>query len=164
MKTKEFTKLIVKARKEHRLSQQEACALLEISDPSTLSKFENGVKIPSEDIVVRMLSVYDDPFIGYMYLKECTQIGEMLLPNVLLSELDNLALNFQNEFEDVSSIRRDILAMARDNVIDEDEKSQWNGVIQKEVSELLSVLIPLRIRNFTKQKPLQGGNLVKAVY
>ncbi|WP_410495789.1 helix-turn-helix transcriptional regulator [Cellulosilyticum sp. ST5] len=166
MRTKEFTRLIVKARKERRLSQQEACELLGISDASTLSKFENGIKIPGEDIVVRMVAVYDEPFIGYMYLKECTKIGEMLLPNVLLAELDNLALNFQNEFEDVSAIRREILAMARDNLIDEDEKPQWEDVIQKEISELLSVLIPLRIRNFStkKQKPSQGGNLVRACY
>ena len=160
MRTKEFTRLMVKARKEHKLSQSDACELIGIADTSTLSKFENGIKIPSEDVVVKMVEVYEEPYIGYMYLKECTKVGEMLLPNVLLAELDNLALNFQNEFEDVSSVRREIIAIARDNLIDEGEKSRWEDVIQKEISELLSVLIPLRIKNFNTKKPSQGGNLV----
>ena len=164
MKTTEFTRLLVKARKEHRLSQQEACECIGISDPSTLSKFENGVKVPSEEIVVRMVEVYQDPFIGYMYLRECTSVGRMLLPDIITSDLDNLTLRFQKEYNDILKIRTDMIEIACDNVVHEYEEERWLEV-RKEIAELASVSLPLVIKSFIQnKKPSQGGNLVRACY
>lgn len=81
MKRKVFTSLIVMARKQHKLSQLEACELIGISD-RTLSRYENEINIPSEEVVIKMIQVYENPLIGYLYLKECTEIGEFLLPEI----------------------------------------------------------------------------------
>ena len=153
MKGSKFANLITLARKERGLSQAKACELIGIGDPSTLSKWENGAVIPSEEMVLRLMDTYDEKIIGYVYLQECTKLGHCLLPPVLLSELDNLALNFQYEFEDVNEMRRDILEIARDSVVDEKEKPRWEQ-IQKETRELFSVLLPIMIRNFDEDKSL----------
>lgn len=162
MNAKEFTRLIVRARREHRLSQSDACELIGIADASTLSKFENGVKVPSEDIVVRMVQVYEDPFIGYMYLRECTSIGRMLLPDIITSELDNLTLRFQKEYNDILKIQTDMIEIACDNEVNDYEEERWKQV-QKEIADLASVSLPLVIKSFiTNKKPSQGGHLVRA--
>lgn len=162
MKGSTFAELIFIARKKRGISQAEACEVIGVSDPSTLSKWENGVVAPSEEMIIKIMAAYDEPIIGYVYLRECTKIGKLLLPEVLLSDLDNLALNFQNEFEDVKEVRREILEIARDSVVDEYEMPRWIQ-IRQEVEELIGVLLPLMIRNFAKNKtPSQGGNLVRA--
>lgn len=162
MKAKEFTRLIVKARKERRLSQSDACELLGISDASTLSKIENGIKIPSEEVVERMITIYDDPFIGYMYLRECNPIGRLLLPDIITSELDNLTLRFQKEYNDILKVQTDMIEIACDNEVSIHEIERWSQ-IQKELAELASVSLPLVIKSFIKnKKPSQGGNLVGA--
>ena len=151
MKGSIFANLIAVARKARGISQIEACELVGIGDPSTLSKWENGAVAPSEDMVIKLMDAYDDPIIGYIYLQECTKLGQRLLPPVLLSELDNLALNFQYEFEDVKEMRRDILEIARDGVVDEFEKPRWVQ-IQNQTKELFRTLLPIMIRNFDKEK------------
>ena len=162
MNAKEFTRLIIKARKEHRLSQSDACELIGLSDASTLSKIENGLKVPSEAVVIRMVEVYDEPFIGYMYLRECTDIGRLLLPDIITSDLDNLTLRFQKEYNDILKIRTDMIEIACDNVVHDQEQERWRE-IQKEIAELASVSLPLVIKSFIKnKKPSQGGNLVGA--
>lgn len=159
MKGSIFAKLITIARKERGISQARACELIGIGDPSTLSKWETGTVVPSEEMAMKLMDAYDDPIIGYMYLQECTMLGNRLLPSVLLSELDNLALNFQYEFEDVQELRRDILEIARDGVVDENEKPRWIQ-IQSQAKGLFCTLLPMMIRNFDKEKsPCKAGTL-----
>ena len=162
MKGSMFANLITLARKERGISQATACELICIGDPSTLSKWETGAVTPSEEMVIKLMETYDDPIIGYVYLQECSKIGQRLLPPVLLSELDNLALNFQYEFEDVKEMRRDILEIARDGMVDKGEKPRWVQ-IQTQTKGLFCTLLPMMIRNFDKdKKPSQGGHLVRA--
>ncbi len=198
MKGSVFANLITIARKERGISQTEACELICIGDPATLSKWETGAVVPSEEMVIKLMESYEEPiigyiylqectklgqrllppvllseldnlalnfqyefedvkemrrdiFIGYIYLQECTKLGQRLLPPVLLSELDNLALNFQYEFEDVKEMRRDILEIARDGVVDEEEKPRWLQ-IQRHSKGLFCTLLPMMIRNFDKIK------------
>lgn len=151
MKGSVFANLITIARKERGISQTEACELICIGDPATLSKWETGAVVPSEEMVIKLMGSYEEPIIGYIYLQECTKLGQRLLPPVLLSELDNLALNFQYEFEDVKEMRRDILEIARDGVVDEEEKPRWLQ-IQRHSKGLFCTLLPMMIRNFDKIK------------
>lgn len=163
MKGSIFANLITIARKQRGISQAEACELICIGDPSTLSKWETGAVTPSEEMVIKLMDAYDDPIIGYIYLQECTRLGNRLLPPVLLSELDNLALNFQYEFEDVKEMRRDILEIARDGVVDEIEKPRWLE-IQNQAKGLFRTLLPMMIRNFDKEKsPCKAGTLQELI-
>ena len=162
MKKGDFSERIVLARKKLGLSQQEVCEVICIGDPSTLSKWENGVVVPSDEMVLRLMDAYNDPIIGYIYLQECNKIGNQLLPPILLSDLDNLALNFQYEFEDIKELRRDVLEIARDGVVDANEEPRWEH-IQKKNLGLLRTLIPMIFGNFYEdRKALRDGNLARA--
>lgn len=53
-----FSNIIKQARESKKLLIRQAAALLDI-DPSLLSKYENGDRRPSRDIVEKMSSIYD---------------------------------------------------------------------------------------------------------
>ena len=113
-------------------------------------------------MVVRLVETYEDPIIGYMYLKECTKLGETLLPDIILADLDNLTLRFQKEYNDILEIKTDMIAIACDNTVEECEQDRWQKV-RKEIAELASVSLPLVIKSFiTSKKPSEGGNLMRA--
>ncbi len=162
MKSNTFTRLIAEERHKRKLSQEAVCKLICVCDAAVISKWENGVVIPSEDMVMRLIELYENPLIGYIYLRECTQIGKMLLPDVVTADLDNLTLRFQKEYNDILKIQTDMIEIACDNVVQEDEVERWREV-QKEIAELASVSLPLLLQSFMKNKrPLQGGNLTRA--
>lgn len=163
MKQNEFALALAKARKERGLTQEQACFAIGIADTSTLSKWETGKEIPSERAVSKIVQAYDEPMLGYIYLHKCTELGRLILPPVVQTDLDNLALRFQKEYNDIKHIQMDMITIACDGEVEEHELERWKEV-QKEVTELASVSLPLIIRSFMKSKKLlQGGNLERAL-
>lgn len=151
MKSNKFTMIITEERRKRKISQDVACQMIGISDTSTISKWENGVVIPSDDMVLRLMEAYGEPIIGYVYLQTYTKVGQKLLPDILLSDLDNLVLNFQAEFESMKKMKNEIIEIARDGVVDENKQTIWSQIQNKSYG-LCSILFPLMIRNFDKGK------------
>lgn len=162
MKTRTFSALLVQARKERGLTQDQACLLIGIADTSTLSKWETSKEIPSEEMTSKIVQAYDEPLLGYVYLHECTELGRMVLPAIVYTELDNLTLRFQKEYDDIKRIQMDMIAIACDCTVEEHEQERWQ-MVQKEVADLAGVSLPLTIRSFMQnKKPSQDGSLERA--
>lgn len=162
MKNKGFSALLREARKSRGLSQDDLCMLIGAGDKSIISKWENGVIIPSEAMVKKIVDVYDDPLLGYIYLKECSELGRMLLPDIIQADLDNLTLRFQKEYGDIPDVQRDMIAIACDGVIEHHELDRWSRV-EQEVTELAGISLSIVINSFRQsKKPLQDGNPVRA--
>ncbi|WP_069997787.1 helix-turn-helix domain-containing protein [Cellulosilyticum sp. I15G10I2] len=157
-----FTDLLVTARKVRGLTQDDACRLIGISDKSTLSKWEKGLITPSESMVRRIVQVYDDPILGYVYLQQCTELGRLILPPIVHASLETLTLRFQKEYHDIQAIQMDMIDIACDGVIEDHELERWDRAT-KEVADLAEVSLPLVIKNFMRsKKPSQDGSLVRA--
>ena len=162
MKTTTFSIMLAKARKERGLTQEQACFEVGIADTSTLSKWETGKEIPSEKMVLKIVQAYDEPLLGYIYLHECTGIGQLVLPPIVYTDLDNLALRFQKEYNDIKTVQMDMIAIACDGIVEDQEEERWLD-IQKEITDLASVSLSLIIRSFMERKKHpQGCNLVSA--
>ncbi|WP_053983843.1 helix-turn-helix transcriptional regulator [Niameybacter massiliensis] len=162
MNQNEFTIALVKARKDRGLTQEQACFVIGVADTSTLSKWETGKEIPSERTVSKIVQAYEEPLLGYIYLHRCTELGRLILPPIIHTGLDNLALRFQKEYNDIRSVQMDMISIACDGQVNEDEEERWERV-QKEVTELAGVSLPLIISSFgVRKKLLQGGNLERA--
>lgn len=162
MKNKGFAALLREARRSRGLSQDDLCMLIGAGDKSNISRWENGVAIPSEAMVKRMVDAYDDPLLGYIYLQECSELGRMLLPQIVQADLDNLTLRFQKEYGDIPDVQRDMIAIACDGVIEPHEQDRWSRV-EQEVTELAGISLSIVINSFRQsKKPLQGGNLERA--
>lgn len=162
MNNKNFATLLYEARVARKLTQDDMCSLIGIKDKSSVSKWENGVIIPSQDVVLRIVNALDEPILGYIYLQQCTDLGQAILPQIIQAELESLTLRFQKEYNDIQGIKMDMIEIACDGVVHADEYERWNRA-QKELQDLASVSLPLIIQSFMqRKKPIQGCNLVRA--
>ena len=166
MKCNLFTRMLVQARKEKKLTQTEACKIIGISEFATLSNWERGVSVPTVKMVADIVQAYDNPMIGYVYLSECTALGKMLLPKIReepSNSIKDQAIWLQKEHNDITREMVSLINVVADGKIEEDEKEEYGRVV-KEITDFAEVSIPLIvIKNYEEmKKPLQGGNLERA--
>ncbi len=147
------------ARQEASLKQEDAIQQLGIKDSTTLSRYENDVTIPPDEIVAKMIQVYNAPWLGYMYLQQYTNVGKKILPQLVLGDFGLTVLKFQKEFSDINLVKSEMIDIACDGEVGVDEKQRWN-VAMKEVKELIGAGISLLLK---KEKPSQGCNLERAL-
>lgn len=74
-------------RKQSGFTQIEAAKLLNISNRS-LVDYENWDREPSQQVVKRMVELYNSEWLGWWYLKNISAVGKKLIPDIS-QELDN---------------------------------------------------------------------------
>lgn len=122
------------ARKSTNLTQEQAAEAIGCSVRS-VADYESGRTIPADDIVCRMIELYETNWLGYKHLKESTEIGRKYLPELDLSDLPKSVLRLQKEVSDLESVNQDMIAIACDGIVDQHEESQWQNVT-KEILEM----------------------------
>ena len=123
------------ARKAAGLTQEQAAELLHVSVRS-LTEYEAGRTIPPDDVVCRMVEVYNTRYLAYLHLKNSTEVGRRFLPELHLVDLPMSVLKLQKEVDDVTSIRRDIVEVVCDGKIDKEELHKWQNIV-KELQEMI---------------------------
>ncbi|ORX23371.1 transcriptional regulator [Thermoanaerobacterium sp. PSU-2] len=122
------------ARKNAGITQEKAAELLYISS-RTLSEYENGRLIPSDDIVYQMVELYKAPWLAYQHLRCSSEIGKKFLPDITLTDLARSILKLQKEIKDVENINNDLIEIGCDGIIDDTEKDKW-ALATKEIDEM----------------------------
>lgn len=123
------------SREKAGLSQEVAAELLNVHN-RTLSAYENdGYKggVP-DGIVVDMIKIYEDRFLGYLHLRK-RAVGALLLPDITEIDLAKSVLKMQKEIKDVQDINSTIVNIACDGRVDNTEQQTWNEA-GKEVFEM----------------------------
>ena len=159
MKSTMFAVELMIARKNKKLTQEQVCFETGIAEPATLSRWENAKEIPSGEMFEKLQSLYEDPYLDYLYLQECIPSGRRVLPIIERRDLGNSVLMLQKEHTDINKIKDTIIEIACDGQIDEHEKVSWEESMQ-EILELASACMRLRFIQ-TKKHP-QGCSLVSA--
>jgi len=124
------------ARKAAGLTQEQAAEQLYISVRS-LAEYEAGRTIPPDDVVCRMVEVYNTRYLAYLHLKNSTEVGRRFLPELHIMDLPISVLKLQKEVDDVTNIRRDIVEVVCDGKIDEEEMPKWQNIV-KELQEMIA--------------------------
>jgi len=111
-------------------------------DVRTLDKYEalNG-KAP-EDIVRKMCILYDNKFLAFQHLKK-GPLGEFL-PDITNKDFKGATLEMIAELDNVDSILMEIVKIASDGKVNENEQEAWNRnkqQIVKLVCSLYSVIL-----------------------
>lgn len=158
MKSTTFAVELMIARKNKKLTQEQVCLKVDIAEPAMLSRWENAKEIPSENMFEKLQTLYEDPYLDYLYLR-CTPSGRRVLPNIERRDLGNSVLLLQKEHTDINRVKDTMIEIACDGQIDEHEQANWEKSM-KEVDELASACMALRF--IQNKKPLQGCNLEKA--
>lgn len=112
------------------LTQEAAAARIPISVRS-LREYESGARIPNADTVVRMSEIYDTQYLCCQHLRTTSEIAQRIIPDagsVSLPEAVLQLLDAIYAFAD-SNTDRELIAIARDGVIDDDERPRFEHIL-----------------------------------
>lgn len=138
----DFGFVLKDAREGANITQELAAELLETS-VSTISNYERNIYTPSDSVVVKMMHVYNNNEIGYQYLRN-TKVGQLILPEIKKGRLESNVLNFQRESRDLKHVEYDLIDIAADGHISENEKHRWSNLV-KEIKEVCAAAFTLTL-------------------
>lgn len=120
------------ARKIAGFTQERAAELLTLSTRS-LADYETGLRLPPNDVVDRMVTVYNSQLLAVQHLRASTQFARELLPDVQMMTLPEAVLTLIDAVYAFADDRldRELIDIARDGVISEDERERFDRVVDK---------------------------------
>ena len=132
------------ARKAAGLTQEAAAERLALSVES-LRSYETGQRIPGNDIVARMCAVYDTQFLGVQHLQLSAALLPVCIQEARPERLELATIKLVNRIIAFANRHRNdqLLAIAEDGVIDEEERPQFLA-IAAELDEIIRAALALR--------------------
>lgn len=130
-----------RCRVDARYTREAAAEIISVSVRS-LADYESGRTIPGDDIVCKMVEVYGSPELPYLHLKQNTEVGRRYLPDLFLDELPKSVLRFQRINRVAKTIEPDLVDIACDGVIDDEEIPVWDKA-KTELHDLVGVTLSL---------------------
>lgn len=125
---RKYPNLYQRARLSTGMTQEQAAELLGLSSES-LKQYEGGRRVPSNETVARMVTIYHLPWLALEHLK---QAGGVLgvLPEVNVQSLPTAAITLINRVLDFAERHRDrqLLRIAEDGIIDEKERPDFDAI------------------------------------
>lgn len=120
------------ARKIAGLTQERAAELLGLS-PRSLADYEAGLRVPPNDVADRMVTEYKSQLLAVQHLRASTQFARTLLPAVQPLTLPEAALTLIDAVYAFADDRldRELIDIARDGVITEDERERFDHVVEQ---------------------------------
>lgn len=133
------------ARKAAGLTQEKAVELLPVSVRS-LRDYEEGQRIPGNDIVERMCVIYNAQHLAYQHLHETNSLMDRVVPVLEPRGLMELAIRLYNRMEklDQSGALRRIMSIADDGTIDANERPEFDAIME-DITDLLTAGMELKI-------------------
>jgi hypothetical protein len=113
-------KLSAIARAVARYTQESASPKLNVS-PRSISAYECGKAPIPDDVVLKMIDIYNALWLGYMYLKITNKVGTLILPNISIGHYPLIFWDLQVEMEQVSKMQMDLANVGRDDRIPDDK-------------------------------------------
>lgn len=135
-------------------SREGAAELLGVS-VSTLADYELGItKVVPVDKVVLMAELYNCPELKTGYCKYECPIGKMMPLATKANSIEGVALRLIRELdsEKIQDIKRNVIDIAADGVISEDEKPRLEDMLRK-LDELAMVISEIKLAG---EKALKG--------
>lgn len=124
------------ARESTGLLQEKSSELLDISVDS-LRAYEGGKRIPPNNVVLKMIEIYDSQYLAYQHLQISDAVGHKYLPELQISDLAQAVLVFLDECDDLEKVKKLMIKISRNNAVDEDEKEDWEKV-KNEIQDVVA--------------------------
>ena len=126
------TNIYQTARKIAGLTQERAAELLLLSTRS-LADYETGLRLPPNDVVDRMVTVYNSQLLAVQHLRASTRFARDLLPDIQVMTLPEAVLTLIDAVYAFADDRldRELIDIARDGVISENERERFDRVVDK---------------------------------
>lgn len=149
--------LYQKARKEARMTQEQAAERLSVS-VETVKAWEQGQRVPRPEDVERMQALYGTPWLGLEYTRAtCGGLG--VLPELRLQGLPTAVLALINRATALADDYRRLMLIAEDGRIDEAEAPEFQRIsqsIQDVIAAGYEVLYAEAPPGIKKGRPVAG--------
>ena len=124
--------IYLNARKTAGLTQERWAELLGIS-AEAVRQYESGKILPADDIALTMSEVTCKPIFCYWHLQNKSRVAAAILPELDEKRLPEAVLTLIDAIYDFADDRvdRELIDIARDGVISEDEKERFDRIVEK---------------------------------
>ena len=130
-------------------SQEIAAELLHVSLRS-LSDYERGVTLPSSEVIVGMMDFYNDPMLGYEFLR-LNSVGYRLLPEIKSRQLSASILSLQVEMSHATAVQSDMAEVGCDDQVGDEERNRWQKSLE-EIRHLTAATFSVLLSPIQKEK------------
>lgn len=144
---KEYRNIYQIARESTGLTQNKASELIDISVES-LRIYESGKRIPPNKVVIKMVEIYDAPYLVYQYLKT-TEVGQKYLPNIKMTQLPIAILKLQKEVKDFINCQDKLIEIGSDGEVDKNETIDYDSIM-KELDDVVEAIMSLKFCKVTQ--------------
>lgn len=132
-------------------TQESSAELISVSVES-MRAYERGATVPPSAIVVRMIEIYNTPWLAYQHLKVSDPVGKRYLPDIDFRDLPTSVLQLQKEIADTNSVSREMIEITCDGQVDKHEENGWVKV-HKELRDLIGAALAVIFAPLKKEKP-----------
>lgn len=132
------------AREARGLTQEAAAEKLGISD-SSIRAYETGQRVPPNEVVELMAICYDAQHLAFQHLRETNSMYGSIVPAVpdcSVLEASAKLINRIYAFADSHSDRR-LMRIAEDNVIDQDERPEFDAILE-DLQEIVEAALAVK--------------------
>ena len=118
------------ARHSTGLTQETASEYLHVSVDS-LRRYENGYQTPPDDVVVAMCELYEAPALACQHLREASELGRLVLPELDPCNLQTATIRLVNRVIAFADAHRDrqLLQIAEDGIISPEERPLFDTIL-----------------------------------
>lgn len=154
-----------RARKNTRLSQEQAAEYLNIS-PESVKAYETGLRVPPNAVVILMAEIYQTPWLALEHLKVTSAPLGVLPEGITVQTLQPAVIRLINSVLDFADRRRDrqLLRIAEDGVISEEERPAFEGILEELDGIVRSALQLKFIDEGTKKDRSDAGTSKRSVF
>lgn len=141
----EYRNIYQTARKAAGLTQEAAAEQLAVSVES-LRAYENGYRVPPNDVVARMVICYDKQYLAIQHLLGTNPLAAQVIPEIKQKSLETIALQFylrMKRFEERHGVNR-IMEICEDGMISPDERPDLDDVLG-ELKEIAQIWLELDV-------------------
>lgn len=117
------------ARELAGITQERAAAALHLSVRS-LAAYETGERIPHDDVVVRMVDLYNFQQLAVQHMRANSELARRIIPDIRKRSLVSAAVRFFNSMKRLEAINgaQRLLEIGEDNHIDETESEDYETI------------------------------------
>ena len=111
------------------MTQERASAALNLSVRS-LAAYETGERIPHDDIVVRMVDLYNFQPLAVQHMRANSELARRIIPDLQKRSLVSAAVRFFNAMKRLETMQAPerMLMIGEDNIIDETESEDYETI------------------------------------
>ena len=150
----EYPNLYQRARKATYFTQEQAAEQLGLSSES-LKQYESGRRVPPDDVVARMVEVYNLPWLALEHSRATDRLG--VLPKVEAKPLPVATIALTNRLREATDrIVGGLLRIAEDGVIDESERPEFDAIVTELRETIAAAYQVIYSADAKKERPETG--------